>query len=80
MSARVDSPDQNLSGLPVTTISRDGAKLKFEMKQLGGVFEGTIDKELKTVSGEWKQGGVSMPLTLKRKSGAGVEKKPGGSR
>jgi hypothetical protein len=71
MSARVDSPDQNLSGLPVTTISRDGAKLKFEMKQLGGVFEGTIDKELKTVSGEWKQGGVSMPLTLKRKSGPG---------
>jgi len=74
MSAKLDSLDQNISGLPVTTISRDGAKLKFEMKQLAGVFEGTIDKELKTISGEWKQGGVSMPLSLKRKSGAKVEK------
>jgi hypothetical protein len=75
VSAKLDSLDQNLMGLPVTTISRDGAKLKFEMKQLAGVFEGTIDKELKTISGEWKQGGAGMPLTLRRKGGAGVEKK-----
>lgn len=80
MSARLDSPDQNLMGLPVTTISRDGAKLRFEMKQLTGVFEGTIDKELKTISGEWRQGGAGMPLTLRRKGGAGAEKKPGSRR
>lgn len=80
MSAKFDSPDQSVLGLPVTTITRQGAKLKFEMKQLAGVFEGTIDKELKTISGEWTQGGGVMPLTLRRKSPAAAEKKQAGGR
>jgi hypothetical protein len=80
MSASLDSVDQNLTGLPVTTITRDGAKLKLEMKQLAGVYEGTIDKDLKTITGEWKQAGAGMALTLRRKSAAATEKKPGNSR
>lgn len=76
MSARLDSLDQNIIGLPATTITRDGAGLKFEMKQLAAAFKGMIDKEMKTISGVWEQGGASMPLTLKRKSAA--DKKTGG--
>jgi len=67
MTAKMDSPDQNLAGATVTSIERDGTKLKFEMKQFAASFEGTIDKDLKTISGEWSQGGGSLPLTLKRK-------------
>jgi hypothetical protein len=77
MTAKLDSLDQNITGAPVTTIQRDGAKLKFEMRQFAGAFEGTIDKELKTISGEWSQGGGSLPLTLKRKGAPSGEKKPG---
>ncbi|MEP7342287.1 MAG: hypothetical protein ABI977_31455 [Acidobacteriota bacterium] len=77
MSAKFDSLDQNLTGLPVTTIQRDGTKLKFEMKQFAATFEGTIDKELKTINGDWSQGGGSVPLTLKRKGAPSGEKKPG---
>lgn len=77
MSARFDSLDQNLKDIPVTTIQRDAAKLKFELKQFAATFEGTIDKELKTISGEWSQGGASLPLTWKRKSASAGEKKPG---
>lgn len=77
MSAKFDSLDQNLMGVPVTTIQRDGAKLKFELKQFAATFEGTIDKELKTINGDWSQGGGSLPLTLKRKGGPSGEKKPG---
>jgi hypothetical protein len=77
MTAKLDSLDQNIIGAPVTTIQRDGAKLKFEMRQFAGTFEGTIDKELKTISGEWSQGGGSLPLTLKRKGAPSGEKKPG---
>lgn len=75
MSAKLDSLDQNLTGAPVMTIQRDGAKLKFEMKQFAASFEGTIDKELKTISGDWSQGGASLPLTLKRKGASSGEKK-----
>jgi uncharacterized protein len=75
MTAKVDSPDQNATGLPVTTIKRDGTKLKFELKQIGASFEGTINKELTTIDGTFLQGGGSTPLVLKRTSAAPKDKK-----
>ncbi|MBS1812975.1 MAG: hypothetical protein JST84_32715 [Acidobacteria bacterium] len=66
VSAKFDSLDQNLKNIPVTTVQRDGTKLKFELRQFAATFEGTIDKELKTITGEWSQGGGSLPLILKR--------------
>jgi uncharacterized protein len=68
MTAQVDSPDQNAFGIPVTTITRDGATLKFEVKSIRGSYEGKINPELTTISGNWEQGGASMPLVLKRTS------------
>jgi uncharacterized protein len=79
MSATLDSPDQKVMGLPVTVIRREGAKLNFEMKQLAGSFEGTIDQELTTIDGTWSQGGGSVSLVLKRGLVAPKEKKPSGS-
>ncbi len=76
LTATCDSPDQNASGMPVTTVTRDGASLKMEMKQLGGVFEGKLDKDLATIDGTWKQAGQSWPLTLKRlKDAAEIERR-----
>jgi putative CocE/NonD family hydrolase len=66
MTAEVDSPDQNLFGIPVTTITRDGAELKFEIRSIAGRYEGEINPELTTISGSWNQGGGSSPLVLKR--------------
>jgi hypothetical protein len=68
MTASVDSPDQDAFGIPVTTITRDGAELKFELKSIAGSYEGKINPELTAISGNWKQGGDSMPLILKRTS------------
>jgi hypothetical protein len=68
MTAEVDSPDENGFGIPVTTITRDGAELKFEIKPIAGSFEGKINPELTTISGTWNQGGASRPLVLKRTS------------
>ncbi|MEK7831903.1 MAG: alpha/beta hydrolase, partial [Acidobacteriota bacterium] len=67
ISAKLDSPNQKITGAPVTTIQRDGTKLKFEMKQFAGTFEGTIEKDLKTIKGDWSQGGGTLPLILKKK-------------
>jgi pimeloyl-ACP methyl ester carboxylesterase len=66
LTATMDSPDQNVTGLPVTAVTRKDALLKLVLKQIGGVFEGTIDKDLGSISGTWSQGGNSLPLQLKR--------------
>jgi hypothetical protein len=67
MTATMDSPDQNGFGLPVTSITRDKASLRFEMKQLAGSFDGTLDAALSTISGTWTQLGNNLPLVLKRR-------------
>ncbi len=66
LTATMDSLDQDMKGLPVTKVTRDGSSLKLELKQIGGAFEGTIDKDRQSVSGTWSQSGNSLPLQLKR--------------
>ena len=66
LTATMDSLDQGANGLPVTSITRTGASLKFEMKGIGGAYDGTISADLSTFSGTWTQGGKSFPLAFKR--------------
>ncbi|HWQ32377.1 MAG TPA: alpha/beta hydrolase [Blastocatellia bacterium] len=66
LSAKVDSPDQGASGIPVDTVTFAGQTLKFEMKQLMASYEGTLNSDGTEISGKFTQGGVSFPLTLKR--------------
>jgi pimeloyl-ACP methyl ester carboxylesterase len=66
LTATMDSLDQSANGLPVTSIARTGASLKFEMKSIAGSYDGTISADLGTFSGTWTQGGKSFPLAFKR--------------
>jgi len=75
--ATMDSPDQNMKGLPMTGVTRDGASLKIEAKQISGVYSGKISADLNSIDGTWSQGGADLPLVLKRtKDQAEVEHKP----
>jgi pimeloyl-ACP methyl ester carboxylesterase len=65
LTATMDSPDQGAKGLPVTSVTRDGAALKMEAKQLGGVFEGKIAADRSSIEGTWTQGGGGLALVLK---------------
>jgi pimeloyl-ACP methyl ester carboxylesterase len=65
LTATADSPDQNATGMPVTAVTRNGSSLKFEMKQLGGVFDGKISEIHTTIAGTWSQRGNTIPLVLK---------------
>ncbi len=66
LAAKLDSIDQGAKDLTVDVISfKDGA-VHFEMKQLLVVFDGTLNKEGSEIAGQFKQGGGSFPLTLKR--------------
>jgi hypothetical protein len=70
LTASLDSPDQGANGLPVTSVIHTGFAIKMELKQIGGGFEGKLDKDLSTMEGIWTQGGGSLPLVLKRVKGA----------
>ena len=65
LMATMDSPDQGVNGLPVTTVTRSGSTLVMELKQAVAKFEGKISADLTTIDGTWSQGGASLPLLLK---------------
>src|SRR5262245_8153308 len=66
LTAKADSPDQGAIDLPVDTISLKDGAVRFEMKRTMASYEGTLNKAASEISGEFKQGGMTVPLTLKR--------------
>ncbi len=64
-TARLDSPDQGVMGLKIDTITLQGQALRFEMKQIGAGYDGTLNKEGTEISGEWQQG-AKLPLVFRR--------------
>ena len=70
LTATMDSLDQGAMGLPVTTITRTESSLTFEMKTIGGSYDGTIKKDLSGLDGTWKQGGQTLPLAFQRQKNA----------
>ncbi len=76
LTATLDSVDQNLKGMRVTSVTRDGSSLKLELKQINGAFQGKIAKDLSSIEGTWAQLGNGFRLTLKRvKSSADLERR-----
>ena len=66
LSATLDSPDQGATGLPIDSITLSSASVGFEMKSLGGLYEGQLAKDDFEIDGKWMQGGQTFPLILKR--------------
>ena len=59
----MDSPDQNATGIAVQATTTNDKTVKFELPNIGGEFEGTLS-DASTIKGNWKQGGMTLPLTL----------------
>ncbi|HEY0407112.1 MAG TPA: alpha/beta hydrolase [Pyrinomonadaceae bacterium] len=70
LKAVVDSPDQGALGLPVDVVTFKDRALRFEMKQLGAVYEGSLSRDGSQILGTWRQGGNSIGLIFKRSVGA----------
>ncbi len=64
-SATMDSPDQGVKGIPVTTTSFENATLNLEVASAGIRYEGRLNKHKEFV-GTFKQAGLSFPLTLSK--------------
>ncbi len=64
--ARLDSPDQGATDLPIDSLSFASNTLHFEMKSLAANYEGKLASEGDQIVGEFNQGGQAFPLTFKR--------------
>jgi len=52
--------------LPIDAITFKEASLHFEMKLIGAVYEGALNREGTEISGQWKQSNNVWPLVFKR--------------
>jgi pimeloyl-ACP methyl ester carboxylesterase len=68
--ATMDSPDQGAKGIPVDRVAIMNGLVRFEMKVIGGLFEGRLSGDGGMMEGTWKQSGQSFPLVLKKAAGA----------
>src|SRR5439155_22352029 len=64
--ATLDSIDQAARGLPVSEVSVKDGTVRLAEKKYGLVYEGKFNKDGTEIVGEWKQGAVRLPPTLKR--------------
>ena len=64
-AAKLDSLDQGAS-MPVDTITVDSNAVRVEIKSVGAVFAGVLNKERTELAGKFSQAGQEFPLTFKR--------------
>jgi len=72
-SATFDSPDQGAMGIPFSGVNYEKPEIELISKNIAASYEGTVSAD--SITGEWKQGGSSFPLTMYRKEVQKEEKK-----
>jgi hypothetical protein len=62
----MDSLDQGANGLPLSVVTLREGKVRFEVRGVGGTYEGTLAAESATLSGQWTQNARTSPLDFKK--------------
>jgi hypothetical protein len=62
----MDSLDQGANAIPMSTITHKEGKVRFEVRGIGGVYDGTLAADGSALSGQWHQGGQTMPLDFRK--------------
>lgn len=73
--ALLDSPDQLATGMPITSLTRDGDKVAFAYAQIHARFAGVLAPDGQSIAGDFTQG-KSLPLILTRRSAVPVARRP----
>lgn len=76
LNAYLDSPDQNVENIPVSSITITVDSLKFEVAAIMGKYSGRIEKDSIVAVGIWNQGPLSLPLNLKKVESLTEVKRP----
>lgn len=56
--------DRPVPGLPASEVAIQGSNVTITIPAIGGTYEGKLDRDAMTLTGEWTAGGTPMPLTL----------------
>ncbi len=66
INATIDSIDEGGMDLSIDSITAGDATMKFEMKNIGGSYQGKMAADGSSITGSWSQDGVAWPLTWHR--------------
>jgi len=69
LTCAVDSPDQNMVGLPCADVHVNGQSLSFTVPTVQGTYTGLLSGDGSSLTGVWSQGSPT-PLTLNRVTAA----------
>ena len=71
----LNQPSEHITGLPLASIAVDGKSLRFQVKGTPGerAFKGTISDDGKSISGDFSQGGYTIPFSVTRTGEARFE-------
>jgi hypothetical protein len=61
LTATLDSVDQGVYGIPVTTVTLSDSKFSLVADAVHGTYEGTVNKDASEIDGTWSQG---QPVAL----------------
>jgi hypothetical protein len=74
--ATIDSLDQGVYGIEVTSLTLVAPTLKLSVSSVGAAYEGKILANFTGIEGLWSQGVVSLPLAFRRQAAGAGAKKP----
>jgi hypothetical protein len=66
LTGTLDSPDQNTTGIAITSMTYTDGALHFECSDIGGTYDGKMNKDNSEIDGTWSQSGNSLALNLTR--------------
>ena len=75
-TSTLDSLDQNAMGIPVRRTTFSGNKLQMDIPGIRADYEGVLSADRSEIAGTFTQGGVPLPLTLKRVAKIEAPKRP----
>lgn len=69
LAALLDSPDQGVTGIHVDTAALNGNQIRMVINAAHAMYRGDMKADSEVIVGEWMQGGLTLPLTLKKQTG-----------
>lgn len=75
LAATLDSLDQGANAIPVSAVSQKGNDVKLELSGIAAGYQGKLNTAGTEITGEWKQGGGTLPLIFKRAGDKGAGRK-----
>ncbi len=66
LTGTLDSPDQGARDLPIDTVTLKDGAVHLQLNQIFASYDGQLNAGGREISGQWKQGPLTMPLVFKK--------------